>query len=74
MRTRPGICQRKKRFANEEEALRVAERAPFPLRPYRCELCGDFHLTGRTKRMKLPAFEIVRRRDATAARREDAET
>jgi len=71
MRTRPGICQRKKRFANEEEALRVAEKAPFPLRPYRCELCGDVHLTGRTKGMKLPAFEIARRRAAKAAR-EDA--
>ncbi|QVM85677.1 hypothetical protein [Novosphingobium decolorationis] len=68
MRTRPGICQRKKRFANEEEALRVAEKAPFPLRPYRCELCGDVHLTGRTKGMKLPAFELARRRAAKAAR------
>ncbi|MCJ1959227.1 hypothetical protein [Novosphingobium mangrovi (ex Hu et al. 2023)] len=72
MRTRPGICQRKKRFASEEEALRVAEKAPFPLRPYRCELCGDVHLTGRTKGMKLPAFEIARRRAAKAVRREDA--
>ncbi|WP_039394724.1 hypothetical protein [Novosphingobium sp. MBES04] len=71
MRTRPGICQRKKRFVNEEEALRVAEKAPFPLRPYRCELCGNIHLTGRTKGMKLPAFELARRRAAKAAR-EDA--
>ncbi|GAM07368.1 hypothetical conserved protein [Novosphingobium sp. MBES04] len=56
---------------NEEEALRVAEKAPFPLRPYRCELCGNIHLTGRTKGMKLPAFELARRRAAKAAR-EDA--
>ncbi|MBT0668591.1 hypothetical protein HT136_09445 [Novosphingobium profundi] len=68
MRTRPGICQRKQRFATEAEALAVAQKAPFPLRPYRCELCGMVHLTGRTKGMKLPAFEIERRRAARAAR------
>ncbi|MCJ2181563.1 hypothetical protein MTR62_02390 [Novosphingobium sp. 1949] len=62
MRTRPGICQRKKRFASEAEALAVAEKAPFHLRPYRCGLCGAFHLTSRTKGMKLPAFELARRR------------
>lgn len=64
MRTRPGICARKKRFESEEAALAVASRAPFPLRPYRCELCHDWHLTGRTKGMKLPAFELERRRAA----------
>ncbi|CDO35387.1 MULTISPECIES: hypothetical protein [Novosphingobium] len=61
MRTRPGICRRKARYASEEEALRVAEKAPFPLRPYRCELCRQFHLTSRTKGMRLPRFEIERR-------------
>jgi len=61
VRTRPGICRRKARYASEEEALRVAEKAPFPLRPYRCELCRQFHLTSRTKGMRLPRFEIERR-------------
>ncbi len=68
MRTRPGICQRKKRFASEADALAIAQKAPFPLRPYRCELCGQVHLTGRTKGMKLPAFEVERRRAAKAAK------
>ena len=62
MKTRPGICQRKKRFATREEAERVAARAPFKLRAYRCELCRDFHLTGRTKGMKTPSFELDRMR------------
>ncbi|WP_041558932.1 hypothetical protein [Novosphingobium sp. PP1Y] len=61
MRTRLGICRRKARYSNEEEALRVVEKAPFPLRPYRCELCRQFHLTSRTKGMRLPRFEIERR-------------
>lgn len=62
MRTRPGICQRKARYQSEETALEVAARAPFPLRPYRCELCRQYHLTSRTKGMRLPRFEIERRK------------
>ena len=62
MRTSPGICRRKRRFAQEAEALAVAERADVTLRPYRCALCRDWHLTSRTKGMKLPAFEVARRR------------
>lgn len=61
MRTRPGICARKVRFATEDEALVVAREARFPLRPYRCDLCRQYHLTGRTKGMRLPRFEIERR-------------
>jgi hypothetical protein len=61
MRTRPGICQRKTRYASEAAALEVAAKAPFPLRPYRCELCREYHLTSRTKGMRLPRFEIERR-------------
>ncbi|MCJ2179498.1 hypothetical protein [Novosphingobium album (ex Hu et al. 2023)] len=61
MRTRPGICRRKARYASEDAALEVAEKAPFPLRPYHCELCRDWHLTSRTKGMRLPRFEIERR-------------
>lgn len=62
MRTRFGVCQRKARYASEADALAVAEHAPFPLRPYRCQLCRQYHLTGRTKGMKLPRFELERRR------------
>ena len=61
MRTRPGICHRKKRFASEADALRVAEQASVPLRPYRCELCRQWHLTSRTRGMRLPSFERARR-------------
>jgi hypothetical protein len=61
MRTRLGICQRKARYASEEAALAVAAKAPFPLRPYRCGLCRQYHLTSRTKGMKVPAFERERR-------------
>ncbi|PNU06557.1 hypothetical protein [Novosphingobium guangzhouense] len=66
MRTRPGICRRKARYASEAEALEVAARAPFPLRPYKCGLCRKYHLTSRTKGMKLPRFERERRSPASA--------
>lgn len=52
MRTRPGICRRKRRYASEAEAIAVALGARVALRPYRCELCRHFHLTGRTKGMR----------------------
>ena len=68
MRTRPAICRRKARYATEEAALDVAAKAPFPLRPYRCELCRQYHLTSRTKGMRLPRFEIDRRREAGTPR------
>ncbi len=64
MRTRPGVCARKARYASEAAAIEVAARAPFALRPYRCSLCRQYHLTGRTKGMKLPAFEQERRHRA----------
>ena len=64
MRTRFGICQRKARYASEEAALKAAANAPFPLRPYRCALCRNYHLTSRTKGMRLPQIEIERRRAA----------
>ncbi|MEL7707900.1 hypothetical protein AAG593_02595 [Citromicrobium bathyomarinum] len=54
MKTRPGICNRKKRFASREAAERVAQAAPFTLRVYRCTLCRQFHLTSRTKGMQVP--------------------
>ncbi len=64
MRTRPGICNRKKRYKSEAEALLVAEKATVTLRSYRCALCRQFHLTSRTKGMRLPKFEQERRRKA----------
>lgn len=54
MKTRPGICQRKRRYTTREEADTVAARAAITLRSYRCALCRHYHLTSRTKGMKLP--------------------
>jgi len=61
MKTRPGICRRKTRYESEADALAVAEKATITLRPYRCDLCRCYHLTSRTKGMRLPAFERERR-------------
>lgn len=55
MRTRLSICLRKASYPTEQEALAVAGRAPFPLRPYRCDRCRRFHLTSRTKGKRVPA-------------------
>ncbi|TCM14999.1 hypothetical protein EDF56_11146 [Novosphingobium sp. PhB165] len=62
MRTRPGTCQRKARYPTEAAALEVAARASIALRPYRCPLCRQYHLTSRTKGMRLPRFERERRK------------
>ena len=66
MRTRIGICRRKARYASEAAATEAAARAPFSLRPYRCALCRQYHLTSRTKGMRLPTFEIERRHSAAS--------
>ena len=58
MRTRFGVCQRKRRYASEADALEVAEKATLVLRPYRCELCRQYHLTSRTKGMRVPRFVL----------------
>ena len=58
VKTRPGICNRKRRYPTREEAEAVAARAPFALRAYKCELCRQFHLTSRTKGMKTPPSEL----------------
>lgn len=58
MKTTPRICNRKKRFATREEAEAVVARADVTLRAYKCELCKQYHLTSRTKGMKLPAHEF----------------
>ena len=54
MKTRPGICQRKRRYATRVEADAVALRAEVTLRAYKCALCGQFHLTSRTKGLQRP--------------------
>ena len=54
MRTRLSICRKKARYAAEADALAVAAGAPFLLRPYLCDRCGKYHLTGRTKGKWLP--------------------
>lgn len=53
-RTRASICARKVAHASEAAALTVARSAAVPLRPYRCERCGAFHLTSRTKGKRVP--------------------
>lgn len=54
MQTRPGICQKKRRFATREEAEAVALEAEVTLRAYKCSLCRKFHLTRRTKGLRVP--------------------
>ncbi len=54
MKTRPGICQRKRRYATREEAEAVALHADVTLRAYKCALCKQFHLTSRTKGLRVP--------------------
>jgi hypothetical protein len=54
VKTRPGICNRKRRFALREEAEAVAFGADIPLRAYKCALCRQFHLTSRTKGLRMP--------------------
>ena len=56
MRTRLAICRKKKRFASEADAIKAALRASIELRPYRCDRCLRYHLTGRTRgKRRLPA-------------------
>lgn len=49
MRTRQSICARKQRFDGEADAIAAIRAADIALRPYRCDRCGKFHLTSRTK-------------------------
>lgn len=53
-RTRLSVCIKKMRFRTEQDALLIAARADFPLRPYRCDRCRQFHLTSRTKGKRTP--------------------
>lgn len=54
MRTRLSVCRKKARYRLYEDALAAALGADIPLRPYRCERCWQFHLTGRIKGKWLP--------------------
>ena len=58
MRTRLSICARTARYRSELEALVIARKASIALRTYRCDRCGQFHLTSRTKgkRVARPAL------------------
>lgn len=53
MRTKPGICNAKRRYATEAAAQMVVDKAAVTLRVYRCELCRQWHLTSRTKGMRV---------------------
>lgn len=54
MRTKLSICRKKARYASEVAALQVAQRSGIVLRSYRCDRCGKFHLTSRTKGKRIP--------------------
>lgn len=54
MRTRLSICNRKARYATEEDARLAAQAGRVPLRIYRCDRCRQFHLTSRTKGKRVP--------------------
>jgi hypothetical protein len=58
VRTRLSICARKARYQTEQDALSIARKASIPLRPYRCERCQQFHLTGRTKGKRIPRPKV----------------
>jgi hypothetical protein len=60
VKTRPGICQKKRRFVSREEAEQVALRADVTLRAYKCALCKAFHLTSRTKGLRMPRAVVER--------------
>lgn len=54
MRTRLSICRKKARYRSYEEALAAARAADIALRPYHCDQCWQFHLTGRIKGKWMP--------------------
>jgi len=58
MRTRLSICSKKRAFSTAADALSGAAAASIVLRHYRCDRCGQFHLTGRTKGKRVPRAEI----------------
>jgi hypothetical protein len=69
VRTRLSICIRKSSYATEEQALTAARSGRVPLRTYRCERCGQFHLTSRTKGKRIPRPVITTWNKESAAAR-----
>jgi len=57
LRTKLSICNKKIRYPSEQDAASAAQERGLPQRPYRCDRCGQFHLTSRTKgkRMRRPS-------------------
>jgi hypothetical protein len=53
MRTRLSVCRRKTSYPAEDAALAAALAGRVPLRIYRCDRCGRFHLTSRTKGKRI---------------------
>ncbi|MFZ2998429.1 hypothetical protein [Sphingobium sp.] len=53
MRTRLSICAGKRRYPSVEAAGTAAAKADIVLRAYRCDRCGQFHLTSRTKGKRI---------------------
>jgi hypothetical protein len=49
MRTKLSTCLRKARYLGKADARLAARQARITLRPYRCDRCGQYHLTSRTK-------------------------
>jgi hypothetical protein len=68
MKTRLTICKRKARYPTAAAAHLAAARAAITLRPYRCDRCRHYHLTGRTKgkRVPRPLFAKTPNDDKTA--------
>ena len=58
MRTRLSICARKRRYRTVEEAAAIVALAGPIFRHYRCDRCGLFHLTSRTKGKRVPRAHI----------------
>jgi len=59
VKTSYGICQRKRRYSSREEAEGAALRADVTLRAYKCALCKQFHLTSRTKGLRVPRADAA---------------
>lgn len=59
MKTRLSICHRKARYATANDAHLAAARATITLRPYRCDRCGAYHLTSRTKGKRVPRCDFA---------------
>ena len=54
MRTKLSVCTRKRRYGSDKEALEAIRVATVTLRHYRCDRCGQFHLTSHTKGKRIP--------------------